>query len=116
MEKCAYSRRAGSPASRSGRDIPSGRSARYLELTGWAAGKGVKPWGRGRPGDSSLPYSDHADFNDLVAYVEAAQPRRVYTVYGFPDLAAHLRKQGYAATHLGKNAAAADRVMQMPLL
>ena len=99
-----------------GQNIPSGRSARYLELTGWATGKGVKPWGRGRPGDSSLPYSDHADFNDLVAYVEAAQPRRVYTVYGFPDLAAHLRTLGYAATHLGKNAAAGDRVMQMPLL
>lgn len=98
------------------RCLPARRSARYLELTGWAAGKGVKPWGRGRPGDSSLPYSDHADFNDLVAYVRAVQPQRVYTVFGFPDLAAHLRKAGYAATHLGKNATAADQAMQMRLL
>ncbi len=99
-----------------GQRLPAGRPARYLELTGWAAGKGAKPWGRGRPGDSSLPYSDHADFNDLLAYVEAAQPRRVYTVFGFPDLAARLRQLGYAATHLGKNATPVDLSMQMPLL
>ena len=95
---------------------PAGRMARHLELTGWAAGKGVKPWGRGRPGDASLPYSDHADFNDLIAYVQAARPRQVHTVFGFPDLAARLRQMGYAATHLGKNATPADQSYQMPLL
>ena len=95
---------------------PERRPVRYLELTGWAAGAGVKPWGRGRPGDASLPYSDHADFNDLVGYVEAVRPRQVYTVFGFPDLADHLRRKGYSAIHLGKNATAADRAFQMPLL
>ena len=95
---------------------PERRAVRYLELTGWAAGAGVKPWGRGRPGDASLPYSDHADFNDLVGYVEAVQPRQVYTVFGFPDLADHLRRKGYSAIHLGKNATEADRAFQMPLL
>ena len=95
---------------------PERRAVRYLELTGWAAGAGAKPWGRGRPGDASLPYSDHADFNDLAAYVEAVRPRQVYTVFGFPDLAAHLRRQGYSAIHLGKNATEADRAFQMPLL
>ena len=95
---------------------PERRAVRYLELTGWAAGIGVKPWGRGRPGDASLPYSDHADFNDLVGYVEAVQPRQVYTVFGFPDLADHLRRKGYSAIHLGKNATEADRAFQMPLL
>ena len=98
------------------RHRPAGRSARYLELTGRAAGSGIKPWGRGRPGDASLPYSDHADFNDLVAYVQAAQPKRVYTVFGFPDLAAHLRRIGYPAVHLGNNATENDRAFQMPLL
>lgn len=95
---------------------PERRPVRYLELTGWAAGTGVKPWGRGRPGDASLPYSDHADFSDLVGYVEAVQPRQVYTVFGFPDLADHLRRKGYSAIHLGKNATEADRAFQMPLL
>ena len=94
---------------------PERRPVRYLELTGWAAGAGVKPWGRGRPGDSSLPYSDHADFNDLVAYVEAVRPKQVYTVFGFPDLADHLRRMGYSAIHLGKNATEADHAFQMPL-
>lgn len=95
---------------------PERRPVRYLELTGWAAGAGVKPWGRGRPGDASLPYSDHADFNDLVAYVDGVRPRQVYTVFGFPDLAEHLRRKGYSAIHLGKNATEADRAFQMPLL
>ncbi len=95
---------------------PPRQSARYLELTGWAVGAGARPWGRGRPGDASLPYSDHADFNDLVAYVQAVRPQRVYTVFGFPDLAAHLRRLGYPATHLGKGATAADQAFQMPLL
>ena len=101
---------------RIGQHLPPRRAARYLELTGWAAGTGVKPWGRGRPGDSSIPYSDHADFNDLMAYVKAANPKHVYTVFGFPDLAAHLRRNGYSAAHLGKNATAEDQAFQMPLL
>ena len=95
---------------------PAHRPVRCLELTGWVAGKNGRPWGRGRPGDAGIPYSDHADFNDLVAYVRAVRPRRVFTVFGFPDLAAHLRQLGYAAAHLGQNATAADRAMQMPLL
>ena len=95
---------------------PDQRPVRYLEMTGWAAGKGRRPWGGGRPGDASIPYSDHADFNDLLAYVEAVNPRRVFTVFGFPDLAERLRQLGYAAIHLGQNAAAADRAFQMPLL
>ena len=75
---------------------------RYLELTGWASGARRRQWGR--PGDASLPYSDHADFRDLVDYVERLQPQQVYTVNGFPDLAAHLRTLGYPAVHLdGKN-------------
>ena len=98
------------------RHRPDRRPVRYLELTGWAADNGAQPWGKGRPGDASLPYSDHADFNDLVGYVQRVNPRRIYTVFGFPDLAARLRQLGYAAVHLGKNATAADRAFQMPLL
>ena len=116
MARCFCFRRARNRGKRSHRIKPERRAVRYLELTGWAARAGVKPWGRGRPGDASLPYSDHADFNDLVAYVDAVRPRQVYTVFGFPDLAEHLRRKGYSAIHLGKNATAADRAFQMPLL
>ena len=95
---------------------PDHRPVRYLEITGWAVAAGSRPWGNGRPGDASLPYSDHADFNDLLGYVQALQPQRVFTVFGFPDLAERLRRMGYAATHLGANATDADRAYQMPLL
>ena len=95
---------------------PERRPVRYLEVTGWAAGAGQRPWGNGRPGDSSLPYSDHADFDDLVSYVQSVNPQRVFTVFGFPDLAERLRQLGYAAVHLGANATKADRAYQMPLL
>ena len=94
---------------------PDSRPVRYVEVTGWAAGAGTRPWGNGRPGDASLPYSDHADFDDLVGYVQAVNPRRVFTVFGFPDLAERLRQMGYASVHLGKNATVADRAYQMPL-
>ena len=86
---------------------------RFMELTGWAT-NGARRWGR--RGDASLPYSDHADFNDLVDYVKQVAPRQVYTVNGFPDLAAHLRQLGYAAVHLDKNGKVSGDSYQMKLL
>ena len=70
---------------------------RNIALTGWA----VDPSLRYRSGAATaLPFSDHADFHDLISYVESVNPKRVFTVYGFPHLAAHLRQRGYDATHL----------------
>ena len=75
--------------------------SRTIALTGWA----VDPSLRYRSGAATtLPFSDHADFDDLVSYVEAVKPERVFTVYGFPHLAAHLRQRGYDATHLDGHA------------
>ena len=75
--------------------------SRTMALTGWA----VDPSLRYRSGAATtLPFSDHADFDDLVSYVEAVKPKRVFTVYGFPHLAAHLRQRGYDATHLDGHA------------
>jgi Cft2 family RNA processing exonuclease len=88
---------------------------RYMELTGWASGKGGRRWGR--RGDASLAYSDHADFNDLVEYVKRVRPKQVYTVNGFPDLAAHLRTLGYPAVHLdGKKGQRDNGGFQMKLV
>ena len=86
------------PPGRSSQALRHYRYQRTMELTGWAAAESRHHWRR--PADSSLPYSDHADFNDLLAYVEAVRPQRVYTVYGFPDLAAKLRSMGYPAVHM----------------
>ncbi|MFQ6030849.1 MAG: MBL fold metallo-hydrolase RNA specificity domain-containing protein [Dehalococcoidia bacterium] len=85
------------PGKSSSEALKNIRSPRVMELTGWAS-NGRRRWGR--RGDASLPYSDHADFNDLVSYVKRVQPREVYTVNGFRDLAAYLRNLGYPAVHL----------------
>ena len=48
--------------------------------TGWQARNG---------GQKAFPLSDHADFNQLLAYVEAANPKKVFTVHGFEREFAH---------------------------
>ncbi len=73
------------------------RGRRVMQLTGWAA-HSQNRWSR--RGDVSLPYSDHADFKELVDYVTQVRPKQIYTVNGFPELAAHLRHLGYPAVHL----------------
>ena len=103
------------PSSRKAPAMNLALGKRYMELTGWASGR---PPGRrwGRRGDASLPYSDHADFNDLVAYVERVRPKHVYTVNGFPELAAHLRGMGYPAVHLDGKKGGNNGAFQMKLV
>lgn len=90
------------------------RNLRFMELTGWAASNSRRNWGR--EADVSLPFSDHADFDELVAYVQAVNPCRVYTAFGFPELAEQLRKLGYPAVHLNRRGAVPDEGYQMPLV
>jgi len=57
----------------------NGRETTAALLTGWGslysfASKGV---------EKVFPLSDHADFNQLLSYVEQAQPHLVYTVHGY---------------------------------
>ena len=101
------------PGRKSGSALDRFRRKRVIELTGWAV-TGSQPWGR--RSDASLPYSDHADFNELVDYVEQVQPKQVYTVNGFPELAAHLRKLGYPAVHLDGKGQPDDAGHQMKLM
>jgi Cft2 family RNA processing exonuclease len=66
-------------------------------LTGWA----VDPSARYRYGvHEMIALSDHADFPELVEYVERARPKVVYTLHGGPGFAHHLRDQGIEAHHL----------------
>lgn len=68
-----------------------------IAVTGWAVDAGM----RFRLGvDLALPYSDHADFNELIEYVERAQPSKVYCVHGFQDFVHHLRRAGIDARWL----------------
>jgi Cft2 family RNA processing exonuclease len=74
--------------------IPRRRTA---FLSGWA----MDPEARTRFGvDEVIPMSDHADFSELLEYVERSKPEKVYTVHGAPDFAETLAKRGYRAEHL----------------
>jgi len=64
-------------------------------LTGWALDPSTKYRSRC---DEAFPLSNHADYNDLLRYVELVQPKRVLTVHGFAsDFAADLRRRGIEA-------------------
>jgi DNA ligase-1 len=54
--------------------------------------------------DAAFPLSDHADFADLLRFVELVQPKRVLTVHGYTEeFARILRERGIEAWALGKD-------------
>lgn len=87
------------------RKIPRPRTA---ALTGWA----LDPGARYRyQCDAVFPLSDHADFPDLLAFVERVRPRLVLTLHGFAaDFARTLRQRGIEAWALGQ-----DNQLEIPL-
>src|SRR5213594_2774245 len=53
--------------------------------------------------DAAFALSDHADYNDLLRYVEFVQPRRVLTLHGFAaSFARDLRERGTEAWALSE--------------
>src|SRR5436305_869948 len=53
--------------------------------------------------DSAFALSDHADYNDLIRYVELVQPNRVFTLHGFAsEFARDLRERGIEAWALSE--------------
>jgi DNA ligase-1 len=53
--------------------------------------------------DAAFPLSDHADYTDLVRYVELVQPERVLTLHGFAaEFARDLRDRGVEAWALSE--------------
>ena len=83
---------------------PSANRSRMLEkiprkrvamISGWA----VEPNAIYRyQVDAAFPLSDHADYHDLLRYVELVQPKRVLTLHGFAaEFARDLRQRGYEA-------------------
>ncbi|HVU24396.1 MAG TPA: MBL fold metallo-hydrolase [Opitutus sp.] len=74
------------------REIPQARTAM---ITGWAIDRGATY----RYGcDAAFPLSDHADFPDLLRFVELVRPQRVLTLHGFAaDFARTLRARGVDA-------------------
>lgn len=79
------------------RKIPRCRTA---AITGWA----MDPNATFRyQCDAAFPLSDHADFPDLLRFVEAVNPRRVLTLHGFArEFATMLRERGVEAWAIGE--------------
>lgn len=84
--------------------IPS-QKAKYLRVknphfatvSGWAVSR------RFNRGAFQIPLSDHADFGELLRYVDKVSPRKVWTTHGFArELASALRHRGYDARPLSE--------------
>ncbi len=74
------------------------RNRRVAVLTGWAMDPGAI---YRQQVDAAFPLSDHADYNDLLRYVEMVAPRRVLTLHGFAqEFARDLRARGIEAWSL----------------
>ncbi|MFI5357213.1 MAG: MBL fold metallo-hydrolase RNA specificity domain-containing protein [Opitutales bacterium] len=77
--------------------IPARRTA---FVSGWALDRGATHRFRC---DAAFPLSDHADFPDLLRFVEAVRPRLVLTVHGYArEFARTLRERGCEAWALGR--------------
>lgn len=58
------------------------RCVKRLAVSGWAVDSGY----RMRTGvHEAFPFSDHADFNDLIAFVKGCEPEMVLTHHGFAE-------------------------------
>ncbi|MBL9210594.1 MAG: ATP-dependent DNA ligase [Opitutaceae bacterium] len=80
------------------RQIPRRRTA---VVTGWAMDPGAI---YRYQCDAAFPLSDHADYPDLLRFVEAVQPQRVLTLHGFAqDFARTLRERGIEAWAVGED-------------
>jgi DNA ligase-1 len=75
--------------------ITSIKHKRTAVLTGWALDPGAI---YRYQCDAAFPLTDHADYPDLLRYVELVQPRRVLTLHGFAaEFARDLRERGVEA-------------------
>jgi len=74
------------------RSIAKKRSAM---ISGWGADPSAKYRYRA---DAVFPLPDHADYPDLIRYVEEIKPKRVLTLHGYDrQFAADLRRRGWNA-------------------
>lgn len=89
------------PQSRNGsflRKIPSPRTAM---ISGWALDRSTTFRTRC---DAAFPLSDHADFPELLRFVELVKPKRVLTLHGFAaEFARELRQRGVEAWAISEN-------------
>jgi DNA ligase-1 len=88
------------PSANRSRMIQRIKNKRVAMISGWA----VEPNAIYRyQVDAAFPLSDHADYTDLLRYVELVQPKRVLTLHGFAaEFARDLRDRGFEAWALNQ--------------
>jgi Cft2 family RNA processing exonuclease len=73
------------------------REVYSIFLSGWGMDEtAVRRFGV----DRVLPLSDHADYNELIGYVEKLRPSEIYCTHGFPEFVSILRNAGFRAFQL----------------
>lgn len=72
------------------------RDRHTIAVTGWAVDGRQQAW---YSTDKAFPVSDHADFDDLLRYIELAKAKKVSLIHGFQEFADHLQKIGIE-THI----------------
>ncbi len=73
----------------------SGRNLREAYVSGWAAVDNARTRGGA---EELIPYSDHADFDELLALVEQSGAKHVDVVHGYTEAFAHiLQTRGISA-------------------
>jgi len=83
------------PSANRTRMITQIKRRRVAALTGWALDAGAV---YRYQCDAVFPLTDHADYPDLLRYVELVQPKRVLTLHGFAaEFARDLRERGVEA-------------------
>ena len=50
--------------------------------------------------DEVMPYSDHADYYELIEFVEKVSPKEIYCTHGFEQFVTILRNKGFEASLL----------------
>ncbi|HEY5036316.1 MAG TPA: MBL fold metallo-hydrolase RNA specificity domain-containing protein, partial [Chthoniobacterales bacterium] len=88
------------PSANRSRMLANIKNKRVAMISGWA----VEPNAIYRyQVDAAFPLSDHADYDDLLRYVELVQPQRVLTLHGFAaQFARDLRDRGVEAWALSE--------------
>jgi Cft2 family RNA processing exonuclease len=75
------------------RKLMSGEDYRFAFTSGWALHSGAA---RRYSANRGFPLTDHCGFDDLVEYVEGADPQMIYTTHGFAeDFSEELQERGF---------------------
>lgn len=67
--------------------------ARTILLSGWAKTK--EQHMQRYQFHHAIPFSDHADFDDLILFVRQVKPKKIFTTHGFEDFSRHLNHIGF---------------------